>query len=143
MSIDVSAIDDSELGVPISAVVGKTIVEIEREADDEIRFRFSDGTVARMWHQQSCCETVEISEVHGDLDGLLGSPLTLAGEVSEAGEKSEWGATSTWTFYKLATIHESVTIRWFGTSNGYYSERVSFVIARTHPNPPRYRVPRR
>ena len=68
---------------------------------------------------------VTIDDINGDINDLVGSPLTMAESVSnEAFEKTQ-DAEGTWTFYRFATIKGYVDIRWFGTSNGYYSETVT------------------
>lgn len=110
--------DDS---VEIEEFLGKTLQNVEVH-DDEIYFDTEDGERYLMYHAQDCCETVYVEDVIGDVEDLIGSPLTMAEEVSERGE-SRFG-TSTWTFYKLATNKGYVTFRWLGESNGYYSESV-------------------
>ena len=106
---------------------GHTLVKIENKWNKMI-FTLENGERYMLYHEQDCCESVYIEDVIGDLDDLTGTPLLMAEEVSnfeepEMGEKPE---SYTWTFYKLATIKGYVTIRWFGESNGYYSESVDF-----------------
>lgn len=110
---------------------GKTLTHVERIGDDELRFFCDDGKRYRLYHPQDCCESVEIESIVGDLDDLVGTPILLAEEATSentpAGFVHEYAPESqTWTFYKLRTIKGSVDIRWFGSSTGYYSERVDF-----------------
>ena len=56
---------------------------------------------------------------------MLDTPVLMAKEVSNVdfGVPDEGIDFSyTWTFYKLRTIKGSMTIRWLGSSNGYYCE---------------------
>ncbi|AEW47444.1 hypothetical protein BCB4_0216 [Bacillus phage B4] len=107
-------------------LVGKTFTRIKNEGSDELVFYDTDGEIYVMYHQQDCCESVYIEDIDGDLEDLLHSPILMAEAVSESGNDSDYG-TSTWTFYKIATIKGTVTLRWLGESNGYYSESVDFV----------------
>lgn len=114
--------------ITFSSLLGLTLTEIRNKNDDELTFLTSEGRIFKMYHDQDCCESVSIEEIIGDLDDLLNSPILLAEEVSDADEeaKDRYDDSFTWTFYKLSTIKGSVTIRWYGTSNGYYSESVDF-----------------
>lgn len=111
---------------------GKTIVEIKglRAGSDEVRFLCADGTRYRMYHSQGCCESVDIEDVNGDVEDLLNNPILLANESTSSenppGVQPEYQDSFTWTFYNLATIKGTVAIRWYGSSNGYYSESVDF-----------------
>lgn len=117
----------------ISEILGKTLVCITgMEKDSEnIIFECSDGTQYKMYHEQDCCEDVRVEDVCGDVSNLLGSPLTMAEDISEAcklGALSEYTESYTWTWYKFGTVKGYVTVRWYGESNGYYSEQVDFAI---------------
>ena len=116
-------------------LLGKTLFAIDGgKGDREMAFVTSEGEVYGLYHDQDCCESVEIDDIVGDVMDLIGSPILRAEErSSRVGEGRvdpdfpEYKDESfTWTFYELATIKGSVTIRWYGSSNGYYGESVDF-----------------
>lgn len=110
-------------------LLGKTLFAIgrgtNRDGNEALIFLTIDDKMYEMAHSQDCCEHVYLEEIHGDLRDLIGVPLLHVEERTEnGGDEYE---SSTWTFYELRTIKGSVTLRWLGTSNGYYSEGVDFV----------------
>ena len=112
-------------------LIGKTIVSIDgmEKDSDSITFKTSDGETYVMYHYQDCCESVFIDDVCGDVDDLITSPILIAEERSSKDNEdlNDYGDESfTWTFYHIATSKGYVDIRWYGGSNGYYSESVDF-----------------
>lgn len=114
----------------VGELLGKTLKKIIVDEDEnEIVFITKDKKTYRFCHLQDCCENVVIEDIAGDLQDLIGSPLTMAEVVSNHSAIEDddiWDDSQTWTFYKFATINGYVTIRWYGSSNGYYSEEVNF-----------------
>jgi hypothetical protein len=118
-----------------SILLGKTLKEVivvkdDEKIDDEITFVCEGGQKYKLWHLQDCCEDVYIESMVGNIDDLIGTPLLQAEEINNVdlpkSDKEYSDDSFTWTFYKLATIKGFLTIRWYGSSNGYYSESVDF-----------------
>lgn len=110
-------------------MVGKIFDHVAID-DDAVVF-VGDDMWYKFYHSQDCCESVWVDEVHGDIKDLIGTPILSAEEAvnpNEAPDRSKNGYSDesyTWTFYRFATIKGYVTIKFYGTSNGYYSESVS------------------
>jgi len=115
-------------------LLGKTFKSVVGEVGgDDIKFTTLDGEEYILFHDQDCCEYVRVEDITGDLDDLVGAPIVQAEKVVNGDKKGETGPAPkyqgdsfTWTFYKLGTSKGRVTIRWYGSSNGYYGESVSF-----------------
>lgn len=105
---------------------GKILKEIINRDYKYLIFKAEDE-VFHMHHYQDCCENVVIDDICGDLNDLLDTPIISAYEsVNRENPRSEYDDSFTWTFYHISTIKGSVTIKWYGCSNGYYSETVEF-----------------
>jgi hypothetical protein len=109
---------------------GKTFVKVEGSVGSgEMLFVTAEGERFLFAHLQDCCETVDINDIVGDLQDLVGSPMLVAEEVKGATEPDEEHYESySYTFYKFATLKGYVDVRWLGESNGYYSESVDLFV---------------
>lgn len=122
--------------VPFSSLKGQTVSKIdiyrgESGIEDLIVFMTCDGRKYSMHHEQDCCEHVFIKDIVGDMEDLIGNPILAAQEAygrSSDGDAAGEDESYTWTFYTLRTIKGTVDISWYGSSNGYYSEGVSFIL---------------
>ena len=111
-----------------SDLVSHHILRIDAiKGEGEVRLLLDDGRVFTMLHHQDCCESVYLEDVCGDLDDLIGAQVVDAREEVSTDENA--CESGTWTFYILGTTKGTVTLRWHGSSNGYYSESVDFCEA--------------
>jgi hypothetical protein len=111
----------------IEQMIGLTMSRVENINSQQLVFKPTDGFDFYFCHHQDCCEFVYIEDICGDLSDLVGEAIVQAEIISNAGTPKYDADSYTWTFYKFATIKGSVTVRWLGTSNGYYSESVSLM----------------
>jgi hypothetical protein len=112
----------------LSLLVGNTIQSF-RKTSDELDL-ILERDAFRFYHMRDCCERVYIYDIIGDLNDLVGSPIVKATEEisrdwpDDVNEDAPSYDEFTWTVYTFHTNNHKVAVRWLGTSNGYYSERV-------------------
>lgn len=116
----------------LKELIGKVVTYVENIDNREIIFTTNEGRRYKLYHFQDCCESVTVEDICGDLSDLVGEPILIAEESSSrenpSGASRRYQDDSfTWTFYKFATRKGYVDIRWYGESNGYYSESVDFM----------------
>ena len=108
--------------VILEAIVGLVLTGVGDECvSNVIRLEFGDYVV-EFYHEQNCCESVLIDDINGDFKDLVGHPLLVADERTNH-EETNFGS-ETWTFYTFRGVNGSVDVKWYGESNGYYSEEV-------------------
>lgn len=119
--------------VPVETVIGVTMKRVVRDRtgfDDRILFEAESGQQWEMVYVPDCCANCNIDEIVGDLTDLVGVPIAMAEESTNSdrprADADVQPDSFTWTFYKFATNKGYVTVRWYGASNGYYSETATF-----------------
>jgi len=103
-------------------------IEVNKEKT-EIIFTTTTGRRYLLYHREDCCESVSIDDIVGDLKELIGEYVYEAYESTNVDQPplEKKHDSYTWTFYILRSQKTSVTIKWYGYSNGYYSEQVDLI----------------
>ncbi|UIS24608.1 hypothetical protein S21ZY_046 [Pseudomonas phage ZY21] len=139
--------------VTFEELKGQTILSITGiEKGDEETIITTEAYIYRLYHNQDCCESVSLEDIEGDIEDVIGRPIILAEESTnsddpnvgktqeqidtDAADQYHYNPDSfTWTFYRLATEKGFIVIRWYGESNGYYSESVYIDRIKNNANP--------
>ena len=137
----------------IKELIGQTIIEFIISLDETEIYITTQANEYKMHHIRDCCESVYVEDIVGDVNDILNTPILNAEEISydnveydpETPEEIAHQVkrkllgqdnlsiedSFTWTFYKIDSNKGGITIRWYGSSNGYYSESVNFVCKNT------------
>lgn len=120
----------------IQEIVGKVLIKIEGLVvnSEKVVLYFNDNTQMEFEHKQDCCEEVYLLDYICD-PTLIKPTVVLSAEertsnniscpVTCLGKRDD---SNTWTFYTINTTTGEIFMRWYGSSNGYYSEEVHYKL---------------
>ena len=125
---------DKRRPAKVAELIGITLDDAETSGDQLLVFTCGKRRWEMRAPKSSCCDSVNMVDIAGDLGDLIDEPIVMAEVVTEVfteGTPMPIGHTEnepgTWTFVKLATVNGYVTLRWYGSSgSGMYSEVPEF-----------------
>jgi hypothetical protein len=119
--------------IPFSTLSGLVLEKFEKiktwdQGDYDKIVIHASGRKFVMYHESDCCESVTVESITGNVEKAIGETIIDATENSNKDEPKIEGTDDswTWTYYTIRTQSETIVIRWYGSSNGYYSESVDF-----------------
>jgi hypothetical protein len=128
MRIPLTQLNDMLRDRPVTGLEG-----LEKHSE-EVRVKFPLGTLL-LYHQQDCCESFWLEDFEDDrhtqhrrngYDRFIGLEVTT--NQSDPPPNNDWIECYTWTYVRLKFQSGDVTLRFCGSSNGYYSEECDIMF---------------
>lgn len=126
----------------LNELIGLTITEVHGLEKQSEQVILSAGDKHfEFYHEQDCCESVDLEDFEGDAEDLVGGLVIRAEEYDSDSDyiktrnlilnnpvlEPEYGS-ATYTFYRISTTKGDLWMRWMGESNGYYSEEITVAL---------------
>ena len=107
--------------IPFDSLQGSVLLSFEK-LDDRVSFITDKGKFTLISFESWCGNDCDVSleDIDVDISRLFNEEIVLAEETIDSNDEN-----ASYSFYKLRTNNDSVTLRFYGRSNGYYSESMS------------------
>lgn len=115
---DINEINKTFLNKKITKIDGLSI------DSTEVIIHFKKGKI-RFYHEQDCCENVSLEDFSGNVNLENERFYEIVEKKCNLGPKDNYDDSFTWTFYTIKTSKGYLDLRFYGTSNGYYSESIT------------------
>lgn len=136
--VDITEIDisDERYIIDYNILSNEIVKDIKYKKDDSLIVGVSiileSGRRINIDHFQECCEVVQLVDVAGGkLEDIIGERLIKVNLSSRENKDEDDGTyeicydySNVWTFITISTFNTDLTLRWHGSSNGYYSENM-------------------
>lgn len=117
------------VGCDEQELVGKTVLWVESDQVNYVKFVTENDTYA-IFHYQDCCESVSIDSINMSFDSENMCEINdvVGAVISESNSRETCsGNSTTRTRYVINFNSDNwLSIIWEGESNGYYSETPQF-----------------